>query len=227
MTTLRLLSTAALVAFLGIDITTAQETPTGLLSTFEVRQLASRGEPGDSARLSVHFAALADQYTAEARRHQLMAGRYVGNPSRNLGTSLSTHCKRLADLNTQSATTVRELADYHKKLASGTPATPPRDGAHFEAGAGARQPTEQDLGAMAAKAATPAEHRGLEEYFLTLAKKYTASAQEHVALAQALRGTRVDQAAVHHDRLARLARESAKEATAAAAMHKQLANLPQ
>ena len=39
------------------------------------------------------------------------------------------------------------------------------------------------------------------------------------------RGTRIAQAAVHHDRLAGLSRDSAKEATAAAEMHKQLAGV--
>jgi len=41
--------------------------------------------------------------------------------------------------------------------------------------------------------------------------------------AQAYRGTRIAQAAVHCDRLVTLSRDSAKEATAAAAMHKDLA----
>jgi hypothetical protein len=44
-------------------------------------------------------------------------------------------------------------------------------------------------------------------------------------LAQTYRGTRIAQAAVIHDRLAGLARDEAKEATAAAEMHKGLANI--
>jgi hypothetical protein len=39
------------------------------------------------------------------------------------------------------------------------------------------------------------------------------------------RGTRIAQAAAHCDRLVTLSREEAKEATEAAAMHKQLAGL--
>jgi hypothetical protein len=154
-----------------------------------------------------------------------MSQSFVGNPSRNLGSGMSIHCKRLADLNTQSATTVRELASYHEKLAAGAPATPPLDGARFQGGAGASEPTEKELNALAAKANTPAEHRALEEYFLTLAKRYAAEANEHVTLAQTYRGTRIAQAAVIHDRLAGLARDEAKEATAAAEMHKGLANI--
>ncbi len=44
-------------------------------------------------------------------------------------------------------------------------------------------------------------------------------------MANAYRGTRIAQAAVHCDRLVTLSRDEAKEATEAAAMHKQLANI--
>lgn len=203
----------------------AQERPSALLNNLEVRQLVARAEPGDQAQLSAHFTALGDRYAGQAKRHISMSQSFIGNPSRNLGSGMSAHCKRLADLNTQSATTVRELAAYHAKLASGTRATPPRDAARFQSGAGAPQPTEKELNALAAKAGTPAEHRALEEYFVTLARRYTAGANEHVALAQAYRGTRIAQAAVHHDRLAGLSRDGAKEATAAAEVHKQLAGV--
>ena len=214
---------AALLTLAGIAA--AQEKPIALLNTLEVRQLVARAEPADNARLATHFSTLAERYTAEAKRHVSMSQSFVGNPSRNLGTGMSVHCKRLADLNTQSATTARELATYHDKLAGGTPAEPPRDAARFHGGAGAPEPTEKDLNALAAKASTPAEHKALEEYFLTLAKRYTTTADEHVNLAQAYRGTKIAQASAIHDHLARLARESAKEATAAADMHKQLANV--
>ena len=214
---------AALLTLAGIAA--AQEKPIALLNTLEVRQLVARAEPADNARLATHFSTLAERYTAEAKRHVSMSQSFVGNPSRNLGTGMSVHCKRLADLNTQSATTVRELATYHDKLAGGTPAEPPRDAARFHGGAGAPEPTEKDLNALAAKASTPAEHKALEEYFVTLAKRYTTTADEHVNLAQAYRGTKIAQASAIHDHLARLARESAKEATAAADMHKQLANV--
>jgi hypothetical protein len=217
------LSAAAVLTFAGNAA--AQDKPSGLLNDVEVRQLVTRAEPGDHARLSTHFTALADRYAAEAKRHISMSQSFVGNPSRNLGTGMSAHCKQLANLNTQSETTLRELAAYHTKLASGTPATPPKDGARFQGGAGAPEPTEKELKALAAKASTPAEHRGLEEYFLMLAKRYTADANGHVALAQAYRGTRLAQAAVLHDRLADLSREAAKEATAGAEMHKGLAGV--
>ncbi len=225
MRTIHLFPLAALAVMLSAGSGAAQDRPYALLNTLEVRELVSRAEPADHARLSAHFASLADRYSREARRHTSRAQSFIGNPSRNLGTGMSAHCKRLADLNTQSATTVRELATYHEKLASGTPATPPNDAARFQSGAGAPEPTEKELDALAAKASTPAEHHALEEYFSTLAKRYTAEAKDHAALAQTYRGTRIAWAAGQHDRLAGLARDEAKEAAAAADMHKQLAGV--
>ena len=213
------------VAFLTVAGTAAaQEKSVVLLNRVEVQQLVARGEPSDNARLAVHFSTLADRFAAEAKRHISMSQSFAGNPNRSLGTGMSAHCKRIADLNTQEATTVRELVAYHEKLAAGAPATPPREGSRFQGGAGAPEPTEKELNALAARANAPAEHHALEEYFLALAKRYTAAADEHVALAQAYRGTRIAQAAVIQDRLAGLARDSAKEATAAADVHKQLSN---
>jgi hypothetical protein len=77
-----------------------------------------------------------------------------------------------------------------------------------------------------AKASTSLEHHIFEEYFFTLATRYAAAAAEHVALAQAYRGTRLASAAVHHDLLATLSRKSASEATEAAEAHKRIAGLP-
>ena len=118
-----LLPAFAFVLFAGSAA--AQDKSPALLNTLEVQQLVKRAEPADNARLAAHFTALADGYVAEAKRHTSMAQSFVGNPSRNLGTGMSAHCKQLADLNTQSATAVRELATYHQKLASGAAATPP------------------------------------------------------------------------------------------------------
>jgi hypothetical protein len=220
---LRSLGLAAVAVLTFAANGAAQDRTPGLLNNQEVRQLVARAEPGDQAQLSAHFMALADRYAAEAKRHISMSQSFIGNPSRNLGTGMSAHCKQLANLNTQSEATARELATYHAKLASGTPATPPKDSARLQGGAGAPDPTQQELNGLAARARTPAEHRALEEYFLTLVKRYTSEANEHAALAQAYRGTRIAQAAMHHDRLAGLSRDAAKEATAAAEMHKQLA----
>ena len=219
------LSIAAIAVLAFAGNVTAQEKPSGLLNTLEVQQLVKRAEPADNARLAAHFTSLADRYAAEAKRHTSMAQSYVGNPRGTLGSGMSAHCKHLADLNTKSATELRELATYHQKLASGAPATPPAGSARFEGGAGAAAPTEQELNAMAAKASTPADHRALEEYFQTLAKRYTADATQHAMTATTYRGTKIAQAAAHCDNLVRLSKDAAKEATAAAEMHKQLAGV--
>jgi hypothetical protein len=153
-----------------------------------------------------------------------MSQSFIGNPSRNLGTGMSAHCKQLANLNAESVTALGELATYHQKLASGIAATPPPAGARFDEGRGASAPTDQELNAMAAKASTPADHRALEEYFLALAKRYASEASDHTAMATAYRGLPRSPgaaAAASHDRLAKLSQGAAKEANEAAAMHKQ------
>lgn len=222
---LRSLSFVA-VAVLALAVSAAaQEKPSALLNSLEVRQLVASGEPADHARLSGHFSTLADRYAAEAKRHISMSQSFVGNPSRNLGTGMSAHCRRLAELNTQSATTVRELVAFHEKLSTGAPAVLPQNAERFHAGAGAREPNEKDLNALAAKASTPAEHHALEEYFRTLARRYEGEAREHATVAGGLRGTRIEQAATIHRHLAKLARDAAKEANEAAEMHKQLATV--
>jgi hypothetical protein len=215
------IGTLAVLTFTGSAVS---QTASPILNTLEVQKLVASSEPADNARLSAHFAALADRYAAEAKRHTTMAQASVGNPSRNLATGMSAHCKRLSELNTQSAATLRELADHHNALARGAASTAPAGGSRFEGGAGAAKPTDADLKALSAKAATPADHHALHEYFVTLAKRYTADANDHTAIAQSYRGTRIAQAAAHCDRIVANARESAKEAAAAAALHAQLAN---
>jgi len=78
---------------------------------------------------------------------------------------------------------------------------------------------------MTANAGTPAEHHALEEYSITAAKLYPEAVNERTATAQAYRGTRIAQAAVHCDRLVTLSRDEAEESKAAAEMHKQLASV--
>ena len=215
------LATAALL--IAVAPLAAQDRVNGILNSVEVRQLVARAEPAADARLAGHLRGRADRYTAEEKREASMSQSFMANPGRNLGTGMSTHCKRLADLNSKFATTTRELAAFYEKLAAGAAATLPHDSSRFQAGAGAPEPTVAELKAMAATASTPAEHRALAEYFQTLAKRYTATADEHATFAQTYRGTKIAHASTIHDHLARLARDSAKEATAAAEMHRQLA----
>lgn len=200
----------------------------GLLNSFEVKRLVTAGTPEANATLAKHFGALADRYAAEAASHKAMAGAYVGNPNHPFGGSMSIHCRKLAEVATESANTAREMVTYHNNLAAGVAAEAPKGAAAFDAGAGAPAPTTEELKRLAASAGTPADHRALEEYYLTLAKQHTASAKEHATMANSYRvsGQRnPEYAATHCDRLAKLAREAAAEATAAANQHHQLANI--
>jgi hypothetical protein len=221
----RVLATGAVILLTFTTGAAAQAPSTAILNKLEVHKLVTSAQPGDNAKLSMHFTALAERYEGEAKEHMAMSQASVGNPSRQLATGMSAHCKRLADLNTQSAATLRELAAHHKKLAAGALSIAPHDSAGFQGGAGAPPPTKQDLNALAAKANTAADHRALEEYFLTAAKRYTTDADEHVAMAQAYRGTKIAPAAAHCDRMVMLSRDAAKEANAAATMHKDLAGI--
>lgn len=211
----------ALAVFVG---NAHAQTGSPILNVLEVRQLVASPDPSDNARLSAHFAALADGYMRDATRHDAMAQAFIGSPSgRTPANTASDLCKRLASLNRQSADTLRELAAYHEKRAAGAAAAAPKGAAPFQAGAGAPEPSLDELRALATKASTPAEHHALEAYFQEVAKRYQKAVNEHSAMARAYVGTRIAQAAVHCDRLVSLSRDEAKAATAAAEMHKQLA----
>lgn len=165
------LSIPALALLMTTRNVTAQDRAPALLNTLEVQQLVKRAEPADNGRLAARFAVLADRYAAEAMRHSSMAQNFESNPNRNLGSGMSMQCKRLANLNNRSVTELHELATYHEKLASGVPAMMPVSEFRFERGAGAPSPTVEDLAAMAAAASSPVDHRALEEYFVTMARR--------------------------------------------------------
>ena len=223
----RLLIVASAILLMAGSATA--QTASGLLNSLEVKKLVTEGTPAANATLAKHFAAVADKYTAEAASHTAMANAYTGNPNHSLSGNMSVHCKKLADLATASAKTAREMVTYHDNLAAGASAEAPKGAAAFDAGAGAPAPTTEELRRMAASARTPADHRALEEYFLTVAKQDTADAKEHAAMANSFRvsGQRrgSEFAAMHCDSLAKISRDAAKEAEAAATMHRQLANV--
>jgi hypothetical protein len=204
--------------------TAAAQAP--ILNALEVQKLVASNAPGDNAALAAHFAALADRYDADAKRHTAMAGAFIAAPTRRVAAnSAAEHCKRLAQLSTDSAQTLRELAAHHKQLAGGAVSAAPKDGARFQRGAGAPEPTDAALQALAAKADAPSDHRALADYFVTAARRYTEDANGHAAMAGAYRGTRNALAADHCDRLVALGRDQAKEASAAAEMHKHSASV--
>lgn len=198
----------------------AQTPASPVLNVLDVQELVISAEPGDNARLSTHFAALADRYTAEARGHTEMAKIFAANANRG-AAGASIHCACLAELNTQSAATLRELAAHHERLAAGIASIPPADGARFQGGTGAPVPTDRELNILAVRARRPSEHGALQEYFLTLARKYTTAADRHSAMALAYRGTRIAQAADHCERMMASSRDAAREASAKAAIHRE------
>jgi hypothetical protein len=215
-----------LAAIVAVPALTMAQTGSPILNSLEVQKLVASTDPAGNARLSAHFAALADHYAREAARHAAMAQAFTAAPTRRTpANTAADHCKRLAALNTQSADTLRELAAYHEKRAAGAPAAAPKGAARFQGGAGAPEPSDDELKALAARANTPADHHALEEYFQGAAQRYRAAVNEHTAMAQAYRGTRIAQAAVHCDRLVTLSRDQAREAAAAADIHKQLATV--
>ena len=223
----RLLIGAA--AMLALASPLAAQTSSGVLNSLEVKRLVSEGTPAANATLAKHFAALADKYAAEAAAHTAMASAYSGNPNHSLSGTMGVHCKKLAELATDSAKTAREMVTYHTDLAAGAKPEPPKGASAFDVGKGAPAPTPDDVKRLAAAAHNPSDHHALEEYFLTLAKQKTAEANEHATMANTFRvsGQRrgSEFAAMHCDSLAKLARDAAKEATASADLHRQLANV--
>ena len=207
----------------------AAQTNSGILNSLEVKRLVTEATPAANAALANHFAALANKYAAEAAAHRVMASAYAGNPNHSLGDGMGLHCRNLAELATDSAKTAREMVTYHTDLAAGASPEPPKGAAAFDAGKGAPAPTPDELKRLAAAAHTPADHRAMEEYFLTLAKQKTTEATAHATMANSYRvsGQRrgSEFAAMHCDSLAKQARDAAKEATASAELHRQLANV--
>ncbi|OFW06210.1 MAG: hypothetical protein A3I61_18775 [Acidobacteria bacterium RIFCSPLOWO2_02_FULL_68_18] len=206
----------------------AQTRPSDVLNLVEVRQLVERADFPSHGRLSVHFTALAAQYDEDAARHTAMAAASGGNPNRQTGASTAGHCARLAELSAQSADTLRALSRHHERLARGELSIGPSGGARFEQGEGASSPSAAELAILAARARTPGDHRLLAEYFVTLAERHAAAADEHTMMARVYRShanRRGGDPAVHCDHMVKLSRDAAKEARASAAEHRQFANV--
>jgi len=200
----------------------AQDKPSSRLSAPEVTQLISRAQPADHARLGAHFAALADEQAADAKRHTSMQQAYAGS-TKIVAVSMTSHCKQIASRSLESAATLREVSAYHSKLA-GSAAGALASAARLEA----RSPADSELARLAANAETAADHRTLESYFASLATRYDREAADHAAYAKTWRGlTKVTASAgqaTAHDKVAAQLRESAKEARTAASMHKDQAS---
>jgi len=205
----------AAVAIVGTAALAAAQTPSGVLNKLEVQKLVAAETPEASVALAAHFDALADRYLADAANHKAMGQAYKANANRSAVTSAADHCDRLAKLANDSAAAARELAKYHRDLSGGKAAVLPKGAAALQGGKGAPDPTGEQLHHLAMMARTRADHLSLQEYFATLAKKNTAEAEDYTTMAKAYRagahkGTY--DAAVTFDRLARIARDAAKEA---------------
>jgi hypothetical protein len=207
----------------GTGTALAQGTPSPILDSVRVRQLVASEKPADQAALAAHFTALADRHASAARLHDAMGESAAVNP-RGDGQQMKVHCQRLAGLERQASATLKELAAHHAALGGGAASTAPPSGAKYQAGAEAREPNEADMNALARRAATPADHRTLQEYFQAFAKRDSAEADGHVGMATLYRTTsRLAPVANHCDRLVTELRAAAAEATQAAAMHGLLA----
>jgi hypothetical protein len=132
----------------------------------------------------------------------------------------------VADRNT--AATLRELSAHHGRLAAGQSSTAPANTVRFERGEGSPHPSDEQIRELKACARTPADHQLLAEYFETVAEKHTNAADRYATLAQAYRAQprrTFGDPSLHFDSLVRRARESASQARAEAARHRQLAQV--
>ena len=215
------------LAFLGLIAGAAAQERENPLTRIEVRRLVESAQSRDYARLSDHFAALADRYETQARRNMALSRRPTGNPNRRSGGNPGPVFARRAEIATESAAATRELAAHYGRLAAGTPSTQPANSARFVAGEGAPAPTDAQLRELAAGARTPADHRSLEEYYVTLASTHAQAAERHAAMGRMYRasGVRSLDPAIHCDRMVKESGKAAREARAAAAKHGQLAQV--
>ena len=216
------------LALLALTTTAAAQDRSRLLTSIEVKELVTSSRPADHARLRDHFSALADKYTTDARRYRNVAFVMTGNPNHPPAVPPGARWSRAAEQATESASVARELSAHHGRLADGRSSQAPSGAGRFEAGEGSPAPTEAQLNALAASAHTPVQHRGLAEYYTTLAEARAGAAKRYATLAQTYRAQVrkgcVDPA-LHFDRLDKQAREYSSHARAEASKHAQLAQV--
>ena len=223
----QMLITAALVS--AVAGTAAAQSTSGILNSLEVQRLVAADTRAAHAILGKHFMAIAEKYRADAVRFNVLPMAPTGNPNHPTPSLTDTRRARQAEAALTLSEAARDMATYHQLRSVGTTPVAPADRAKFDGGFGARVPTAADVRDTVAAARTTADHRALEEYFATVAEGSAADAKKHAAMANIFRvsGQRhgAEFAAMHCDRLANQAREAAKQATASAAFHHQLANI--
>jgi hypothetical protein len=222
----RILVAAAVVA---VAVSASAQTSSGVLNTLEVQRLVAADTPAAHASLGKHFVALADTFRADVARYTALSSAFTGNPNHTFGVDPGARRSRQAKAAAQLAESARAMATYHHLLSLGAAPAAPPDRAAFDGGAGATVPTRAELDQFALSARTRSDHRTLEEYFLTVAHTETANADTHTVMAQMARvsGARngATDAAAHCDRLVKLSREAASEASAAVELHRQLTDI--
>lgn len=219
---------AAAVVVLAADTSSAGTQP-WLLNRLEVQRLVAMNTPEAHARLSKHFIALAEIYAADAARYAASGKAFIGNPNHGAGIGIAVRRTQQAEEAARLAVDARAMTAYHQLLSIGTAAAPPPARTRFDGGAGAPAPTQAELNELARRARTPADHRVLVEHYRTLEARDQARANEHARMADMHRGSgqrrASEAAAIHCDRMARLSREAAARAAAAASLHRQLATV--
>ena len=222
----RLVMTAAV--FVGIATFAAAAAPSDVLNRLEVQKLVALETTVAKLRLASHFNDLADQFIADAERHRAMASVYRANANRSATTTAGDQCDRLAARAETWAGAALELAMYYGDLASNIDAVLPARATALQGGYGAPEPTTDQLHKLALTARTRGDHLMLREYYATLAKKRAAEAGDYAVMVGAYRASVRNggyDPGVAYERLARIARKAAKDATEAANRHQVLANI--
>ena len=222
----RVVMTAAV--FAGIATFAAAATPSDVLNRLEVQKLVALETTVADLRLALHFNALADQFIGDAERHRVMASVYRANANRSATTTAGDQCDRLAARDEKWAVAALELAMYYGDLSSGIDAVLPARALALQGGYGAPEPTADQLHKLALTARTRGDHLMLREYYSTLAKRRAAEAGDYASMVTAYRASVRNggyDPGVAYERLARIARKAAKEATEAANRHWVLANV--
>lgn len=223
----RILSvTLGVIAIVG---TAAAQTPSGVLNTLDVQRLVADDTPAAHAALGRHFVALAHWYAGDAARLTALSAVPRGNPNHPSAVAPDARRARQASAAALLATSARAMASYHQLLSMGWTPSAPVDRARFDGGFGAAVPTTADVERAGASARTTVDQRTLVEYFMTVEARETASANDHAMQARMFRvsGPRGggEVAAMRCDRLAKRSRAAAEQASAAATLHRQLANI--
>lgn len=214
--------------FVSIATCAAAATPSDVLNRLEVQKLVALDTTVADLRLALHFNALADQFIGDAERHRVMASVYRANANRSATTTAGDQCDRLAARAEKWAGAALELAMYYGDLASSIDAVLPARAMALQGGYGAPQPTAEQLHKLALTARTRGDHLILREYYSALAKQRAAEAADYAVMVPAYRASVRNggyDPGVAYERLARIARKAAKEATEAANRHQVLANI--